>query len=122
LCGEKRADRRTTTPELARPRGRLAGADVAGVGADAREQQEARLQAAAEVFDAAEPQRAPCDAVTPHAVLVVPATHHILLDIAAVEVDGTVQGDRRLSRRDARISAQYSESEQRFFHCNYLLG
>ena len=71
------------------------------------------------LFDAAEAQLAAVDAVLVHAETLRRA---VILDVAAVHVDRAVHGDRRLCRRDAGESAQNRESEQRFFHCDYLLG
>ena len=50
------------------------------------------------------------------------ARRTIVLDVPGVQVNGAVQGDGRLSRCHTSESAQNCESEQRFFHCNYLLG
>jgi hypothetical protein len=104
------ADRRTTGPGLARGR--------AGVRVQRAFEPEAGGHATAEVFRAAEPEAAAVDTVLRQLVLL----DAVVVDVAGVDVDDTEQGDRRLSRCGTSKSAQHCESEQRFFHCDYLLG
>src|SRR5664280_633824 len=115
----EQADGGTAGLELARARSALAGTAVAGVSTRAGEKHEAGFQAATEILDALETKLAAVDAVLVQAQTLVGA---VVLDVAAVQVDRAVQRDRRLRRRSGSKSAQYRESEQRFFHCDYLLG
>ena len=96
-------------------------ADVSGAGVrvGAGEQGEAGLQTAAQIIDAAEAKLAAVDAVLAQRQALGGT---VILDVAAVQVDRAVERDRRLCRRRTSESAEHCESEQRFFHCNYLLG
>ena len=86
----------------------------ARVGVEAVLDVEHRLQTTAEIFDAA------------HAKTAAGAVEHVVTvrtePLPDGKVDTTVKRYRRLRRRGARERAEHSESEQRFFHCDYLLG
>src|SRR5580765_1530322 len=107
------AHRRAAIPELRTTSG------VAGIGGDTGVQVEAGPQTAAQIFLAGEHQLAAVEAAVGHRQT---ARLTVVLHIASGQVDGAVQRDRRLSRCHTSESAQNCESEQRFFHCNYLLG
>src|SRR5262249_20920531 len=89
------------------------------VGAVTGFQLEGRLQAAAEIFDALE-----ADARTARHAGV--EANRLASGAAAIhgqaQVDLAVEGDRRLGESGAGHGGEHCESEQRLFHCEYLLG
>jgi hypothetical protein len=72
------------------------------------------LQATAQILDATQAQAA--------AGAVEDALRVGAHRLADRQVDPTVEGDRRLGRSGTGERGQRGQGEQRFFHCDYLLG
>jgi hypothetical protein len=101
------------------------GVGSTGVGREAVLDQELSRQTAAQIFIAAEAEARAARLL--HLPSLRGAVGALVDGGAAIAlrdalVNATIDGDRRLCRRNTGKCAQHCESEQRFFHCDYLLS